>query len=69
MKTDYDKIEDAGRPGFRHTFGGIGGNKQEEVGAFIFFCHRELGRVITVEEVQPNDSDTWELEIRGSERP
>ena len=64
MKMDYDKIEDEGRPGFRHKFDGV--NVQEDVGAFILFCHRELGPAITVETVQPSYSDTWELEIRGS---
>jgi len=65
MKVDYKKLEDAGKPGFRHAFGGVGVNRSDDAGMFLFFCLRELGGTVTVKAVQPNDSDVWDLEIRG----
>ena len=65
MTVKYNKIEDTGKPGFRHRFGGVVVDERDDAGDFLFFCLRELGGSVTVEAVQPSDSDVWDLEIRG----
>ena len=65
MTVEYHKIEDTGKPGFRHAFGGVVVSERDDMGEFLLFGLRELGGTVTVEAVQPSDSDVWDLEIRG----